>query len=187
MKTCWKCNRDNDDSVCYCAFCGAELKNDAHAEEQRFLDNCHRFLRYERLAYRITGIVFPILALLYVLLAFVYAGYPEQVDEEMIGLVLIPIFVYIIFMFVVYAVLFLGAGLVNLIASFKMTNTLNSVYTDLSVVQRRNGSAKRIVFAAFFNSIALVFVIINFVRFKSNKQLVERIIAKQKGTFNSFN
>ncbi len=49
-----------------------------------------------------------------------------------------------------------------------------------SVVRKRCGSVGMIVLGAIFNSIAMAFIIVNFVRTKTNAAAFDRIEAEQK-------
>ena len=55
-----------------------------------------------------------------------------------------------------------------------------STETDIAVTRTRCKSVGMIVFAAIFNNVALVFIIINFVKTKMHAAEFDRIEAKQK-------
>lgn len=186
MKTCFNCRYVNDDDACYCASCGADISSGALAEEQRFLDDCRRSLNHERRALRIVGIVFTVIAAIICLgliaaLIGTLASVSDATDEA--ALVTTVSFIAITIDLFVYVPWLLVTGIVNLVSASRTEKAMDAVYTDLSAVVRRNGSVKRIVFGAFFNSIAMIFIIINFSKLKSNRALIERIIARQSQTF----
>ena len=54
-----------------------------------------------------------------------------------------------------------------------------ALYKDFRAAHKRCNSIGMIIFGYFFNTIALVFYVINFVRMKSNKAMAERILTRQ--------
>ena len=71
-----------------------------------------------------------------------------------------------------------------IIVDFKMVKRVEfyqgCMETDISVTRTRCKSVGMIVFAAIFNNVALVCIIINFVKTKMHAAEVDRIEAKQK-------
>lgn len=195
MKTCWNCHTANVDEAGYCASCGADLSTGALAEEKRFLDDCRRSLGHERRALRIVGIVFIVFCAIMMLMlllmflneaatvSFIIDDVGDGAADDIAFAGAAVFMLALIYLFVYFAV-FLASGIVNLVSASRTGKMLDMVYTDLSAVNKRNGSAKRIVFAAFFNTIAMIFIIINFSRLKKNSALVERIIARQNASQN---
>lgn len=178
MKTCWRCHTSNGDGAGYCASCGADLSTGVLAEEQRFLDDCRISLRHERRALRIFGIVFIVFcAITLAVMPLIFISVRNAYITAF-ALILAELYLF------VYFAMFLAIGIVNLVSASRTGKAIDAVYTDLSAVNKRNGSAKRIVFAVFFNTIAMIFIIINFSRLKKNSALVERIIAKQNASQN---
>ncbi len=176
---CPRCNNELDDGSNFCRFCGATLdqSNDAR-EEQEFLDTTHRLLRWERTAWSITGKVFLILgiviAALYGLIGFIALFAVMDGDESAFFAAFMGLF-YGIFL----GGMFIAIGIVSRIACNKIPQYLDSMYTDFLPTRDRCGSIGMIVFTALFNEIALVFFIINFVRMKSCKNIINRILSRQ--------
>ena len=69
MRYCTNCGNAIPDEASFCGVCGtpAAISQDQYAydEEKAFLDYTHRFLRYERLAWKISGVVFLIISLVF--------------------------------------------------------------------------------------------------------------------------
>ena len=99
------------------------------------------------------------------------------------------VLVLLSFVFVMYSFYFLLIGLlgylppavVSLVMLKKVEYYENTVYTDVSIARKRCISVGMIVFAAIFNKIALIFIIINFVKTRKNAAAFDRIEAAQKG------
>lgn len=184
MAFCANCGSKIPDGGMFCVECGTPVATVVPvapvatnvAEEQEFLDTTHRLLRWEQKAWRITGTVFTILgavfAAIFTLVALI--GVMVGEDGEFFAMFF---FVYAI----VYGGIFLGVGFLNMKAAQKIPQYLSRLYTDFKFAEDRCGSVGMMIFTIFFNEVALVFFIINFVRMKSNKPLIERIVAKQRG------
>ncbi len=179
---CPRCNNELDDGSNFCRFCGATLdqSNDAR-EEQDFLDTTHRLLRWERKAWSISGKVFLIVGIVFAaifgLMALIGFGSINNagVEDAFFAASGIIGFVYAI----VFGGMFIAIGIVCNTASNKIPRYLDSMYTDFLPTRDRCGSIGMIVFTALFNEIALVFFIINFVRMKSCKNIINRILSRQ--------
>lgn len=174
MSYCTNCNRPLPDGSAFCGYCGKPL-NDASdvGKEQEFLNQTNRLLRWERTAWRICGTVFIIcgivFSVLFSLLTLVGIAYEDY---------------FSIGFFFVYALLFggmfLAIGIVNRVAANKLNAYTDSLYTDFHPTLQRCGSIGMLVFTAFFNEIALIFFLINFVRMKTNKNLICQILSRQQ-------
>lgn len=178
---CPKCGNELIDGSNFCRFCGETLTqgNDTN-EEQDFLDTTHRLLRWERKAWSIGGkflIIFGIIfAAIYALFGFI-GVFASVEDESAIALAFVG-FLYAILI----GGMLIGLGIVNRIACDKIPRYLDSMYNDFKPTEDRCGSIGMIVFTYFFNNIALVFFVINFVRMKTNKALIQRILNRQART-----
>ena len=75
---------------------------------------------------------------------------------------------------------YIPIAIINLIMANKINYYQEAVYTDLPAARKRCGSVGMIVFGYLFNKIALIFIIINFIRTKNNAAL-DGIEAGQKG------
>lgn len=173
MNICKFCGLENADESRFCSGCGAMLEqsNDALAEEQSLLDGYYRFFKYERLSWKIGGIVMLALSLTFIGFGFLFLLIAAIADTEELAAVF--------GIYLVYGLLFLPIAII----SFKMVpraeHYMNTLYTDINPVITRTSSIGMLIFAGFFNEIALVFIIINFVRTKCNKHLLSRIAFRQ--------
>lgn len=173
MNTCKSCGLENADESRFCSGCGAMLEqsNDALAEEQSLLDGYYRFFKYERLSWKIGGIVMLALSLTFIGFGFLFLLIAAIADTEELAAVF--------GLYLVYGLLFLPVAIVN----FKMVSRaeyyMNTLYTDIKPVITRTSSIGMFILSGFFNEIALVFIIINFVRTKRNGNLLSRIAFRQ--------
>lgn len=169
MKTCFNCGNQIPEGYQFCPHCGtAAQAPDYIAEEQQFLDDTHRFLRYERIPWKIYGIVFTILGGVFAFLGLLLTIAMVAAADAFLGGLMGGVYFFC-------GALFVAVGIVNFKLVPKIDFYLERVYTDPKTVFARTESIGMIVFCAFFNEIALIFYIINFVRMKTNKNVVERI------------
>lgn len=202
MRYCTNCGREIAEGTAFCSNCGARVNVETPApapvpapvpvpvapavsheemnrQENEFLETTHRLLRWERKAWSITGkvftimgIIFAVLFMLFVFLGIVLVAAGE--DEGGAAAIVVGL---------VYAIIlggmFIVIGIVNNKAGKKIPQYLDTLYTDFSLAYKRCGSVGMMIFAIFFNTIALVFFIINFVRMKSNRAVIERIMRNQ--------
>lgn len=142
-------------------------------EAKEFVETTRRLLRWEAKAWKITGIVGIILAAVYAGLFFLCAlillaedpGYGEFVT---MGGMFIGYAIY-------FLILLLPIGIISLKSAEKISYYLNTIDQDLRPTVKRCGSIGMLVFTAIFNGVHLVFFIINFVRMKTNKKLIQAI------------
>lgn len=181
---CSKCSAQIPDNSKFCGVCGAPVqttygqtsytppvaKEYTLAEEKESLDNFARFFKYERLAWKIEGIVILVLSCLFAGLGFIF--FMATIAEEF--------FAGVGTIYMLYGLLFLPVAIVNLKMVSRAEHYMNIVYTDAAAVEERAGSVGMIVLAAFFNSIALVFIIINFVRSKTEKDVLKSAQRRQE-------
>ncbi len=174
MKYCMNCGKELADGIHFCDSCGAAV--DTHSLEQEYLNNTHRFLRYERLAWKIYGIVWIcIVALLALATGILFIALAAAVASGSEPEILLIPMVYLI----MYLIIFVPVAIANLVMPKKLDYYLKTLYTDIRPAQKRISEVGMIVYAAFFNEIALIFVIINFARAKSNRALADRIAQNQ--------
>lgn len=184
MAFCANCGSKIPEGGMFCVECGtpvaavapvAPVASNA-AEEQEFLDVTHRLLRWEQKAWKIAGIVFTIVGAAFAAIFSLVALIGVMLGED--G----EFFTMFFFLYaILYGGIFLALGFINTKAAGKIPAYLSRMYTDFKFAEDRCGSVGMMVFTIFFNEVALVFFIINFVRMKSNKPLIERIVAKQRG------
>ena len=141
-------------------------------DEKKFLDDTHKFLRWERKAWSIAGKVQLILGIVYAALFLLLGIILAAAESPAAGAVML---VYA----VIFGLLFIGLGIVGLKAAEKIPQYTDTLYKDFRAAYKRCTSIGMIVFCYFFNTISLVFFIINFVRLKSNRAMCDRILSRQ--------
>ncbi len=184
---CNKCSAQIPDNSKFCGVCGAPVpqsyaedngytqpvnepvKEYTLAQEKECLDNFARFFKYERLAWKIEGIVILVLSCLFAGLGFIF--FMATIAEEF--------FAGVGAIYMLYGLLFLPVAIVNLKMVSRAEHYMNIVYTDAAAVEERAGNVGMIVLAAIFNSIALIFIIINFVRSKTEKDILKSAQCRQ--------
>lgn len=88
-----------------------------------------------------------------------------------------------IYLFVFFTgIFFVPMIIISFIAANKTKHYVDIAENDLSSTAERMSSVKMLVFSALFNSYSAVFFIINFVRTKTNADVIQNIIAKQGGS-----
>lgn len=191
MKYCAQCGKEMIDEALFCPECGAAVTNPAPEvaepveavvlsadaqEEQEFLDMTHRILRWERKAWSIAGKAFLITGIAFAALFLLCAMAFIAIGDEMAfaGTAYV-------FMGLIYGGLFIGLGIVNRIAADKTAQYLDGMYTDFRPALDRCGSVGMLVFSVILGAISPIFFIINFVRIKSGRRVIERILANQSG------
>lgn len=71
-------------------------------------------------------------------------------------------------------------GIVGMTISSKLDDYQKDIYNDFAQSSEKIATVSKIILGAFFNSIAMIFAIILFVKTKSNKDLIDKITEKQK-------
>ena len=144
-------------------------------EEKEFLDQTHRLLRWERKAWNIagkvgliTGIVFPAIYLISAIVS-AFAGDSDSA----------PLSALFVFYSIIYIAVLLVPGIVCLKAAGRIPQYTDTLYKNFDAAHKRCGSIGMIVFCYLFNGVALVFYVINFVRMKTNKPIIDRILTRQ--------
>lgn len=99
--------------------------------------------------------------------------YNTYAEDEAAALMVVGI------LFIVYGVVFLPVAIVNLVIKSKVGKYRDKLYTDCTDGVKHASSVGTIVLGAIFNSIALIFIIINFIFMKRNRETFERIKANQ--------
>lgn len=137
-----------------------EESSSTKEEQQALLDNIYARLKNERLCWKIFG--------------FVWIGY----------IALFTILGFIVPELFVYVVLFAPLIIINFKMIGKVDYYMNTLYTDCEPVVKRCSSVGMIVFGALFNTVAMIFIIINFVNVKSNEKTLKDIKQNQD-TYNN--
>lgn len=191
MRYCVNCGKALVEGAAFCSSCGASVTakspdpvpvNDVELNEREhaFLENTHRLLRWERKAWSIaakvfiiTGIVFAALFMLFALIGIIFI-----IDGDSFGGGMLT---GIGFMYaIIFGVMFIALGIVSKKAEEKLPQYIETVYTDFSLSYNRCGNIGMLIFSVLLGVVSPVFFIINFVRMKSNRAAIERIIRKQK-------
>lgn len=201
MSFCTKCGKELMEGATFCGGCGAPVKvveqaepmeaeqvlesqvypaepisatdhSGLYAEEKECLDNYYKLLKWERISWSISGKVMLILGIIFVAL-FALIGFIAAVEEPFVGVLM---FVYVM----IYGAIFFPFAIISLKMVGKVQYYMDTLYTDIRPTVKRCGSIGMIVFEYFFGTISPVFFIINFVRTKCNKDVINRIIAHQQ-------
>lgn len=190
MRYCMKCGQEIPEGAAFCAGCGTPVQpptpsaapvfnEGLYQEECEFLANTHRLLRWEQKAWSIAskvliivGIVFAAIFMLFFLIGLIIAAAGESYGG---GMFMVIGFIYA----VIFGGLFIALGIVNKKAGQKLPQYIDTVYTDFSITYKRCGSVGMLVFSILFGAVSTIFFIINFVRMKSNRATIERIMKNQ--------
>ena len=144
-------------------------------EDKEFMENTRRFLRWEKKAWKLTGIFFIAIGALFGGLFLLLAIAMMAIgDDEAIALSII----YVVYA-LLYGAMFLGIGIVQLIASNKIPYYLDRIDTDFAAVEKRCGSIGMMVFTGLFGTVPVIFFAINFARIRSCSKRIQHIIACQ--------
>ena len=190
---CTNCGREVESGAAFCVGCGTPVETGVTApavypvvsgemdrEENAFLETTHRLLRWEQKAWRIgykvfliLGIVFAAVFMLVFLIGLISAVGGDSYGGGVaagVGLTYA----------IIFGGMFIVIGIICKKACGKVTQYLETVYTDFSITYKRCGSVGMLIFTILFGEVAAVFFIINFVRMKSNRAVIERIMRKQR-------
>ncbi len=183
MKYCAHCGHQLQDQAKFCERCGTPTVSESaqFKEEKDFLDMTHRFLKYERIAWRVLGIFALVFGILYFVFGLlILAGAAglvlSEVPQSAFALGAITFFLCFA------SILLIGIAVVSLVTAKKIEPHLTGLYLDIHPAVERCSSIPLMILAIFFNKIALIFFLINFFRIRSNRALIERIAAHQNTT-----
>lgn len=178
MLYCEHCNNPLPEGSAFCGFCGNPVRSDSEmSAEQEFLNQTHRLLRWEKTAWRICGKVFLICGIVFGALFSLLSLFGAATGDDFGFGMSVAFFIYAL----IFGGMFIALGIVNRIAAGKVDQYLNSLYRDFRPTLQRCGSIGMLVFTVFFNEIALIFFLINFVRMKTNKRRIQQILSRQLG------
>lgn len=190
MGYCIHCGREIAEGAAYCIGCGApvnaappapaEAPVSAEQEEREFLENTHRLLRWEHKAWSIaakvwiiTGIAFAALYMTIGLIGAIAAA----VGDGFVG----GVFVFMgVFYAILFGGMFIALGIVSKKAAEKLPRYIDTVYTDLSLAYNRCSNVGMLIFNVLLGVVSPIFFIINFVRMKRNRAVIERILQNQQ-------
>ncbi|MBO5912844.1 MAG: zinc ribbon domain-containing protein [Clostridia bacterium] len=146
------------------------------AQEQEQVNTLRQFLNFERTAWKVGTIVLAVVTGLFVLLSMIFfltaidaRGYREDMYVSM-GIT------YLVVSMLVAPMVFIGFKMVP-----KCDEYLSKLNYDLGTVVARCTNIGMIVFSAFFNGIAMIFIIINLAKAKANMEILGRAVDRQKG------
>ena len=186
LKFCTNCGKQLDDHIRFCPICGTALDStipdsraqDILQEEKKCLDQFYRFFKYERLSWKISGIVMLVFSLFIFILSGLVSVIPaiSGVEDslDLVGVIFLFLWISL------YGLLFLPIAIINLKMVKRCDNYMNTLYSDAAPMVKRCNSVGMIVLGAIFNTVAMAFIIVNFVRAKNNAAQLQQIIARQK-------
>lgn len=175
MNFCSQCGSPLADGAMFCSKCGKQVSNTAYnyhneALEQAFLDNTHRFLRWEQKAWHITHKVFLIISIIFsALTVLLFAFIP--VDEVFIAVSITYFFM---------TGMFWGFAVFYKVATTKVDFYLQTLYSDVRHTVNRCGSIGVLILFIIFGSVGTVFFAINFARIKASRTLINNVIERQQ-------
>lgn len=186
MKYCIKCGNELNDDARFCVSCGTAVVQETAPEveiyvanedavliqeEKECLDNFYRFFKYERLAWKISGIVATVLACVFLGIALICLIAAVAADITALAGVMV---------FVMYGLIILPVGIVNLKMVGKAEYYMDIIYRDARPAIKRCNAVGMIVLGALFNTIAMAFIIVNFVLAKTKAPILQRVVERQQ-------
>ncbi len=187
MKYCTKCGNNLMDGSKFCNACGTAVEDttapqtpktdeELRAEEQALLDKFSLGLKHERLAWKISGVVWTVISVFFLVFGLLFGTLMTvaSISEGGEFVVFIPMAIT----YFIMGILYLPIAIINLSMKNKLENYRAKLYTDCKdgINHFRVGS---IVFSALFNNVAMVFTIVYFIQAKNNATVIERIKARQ--------
>lgn len=198
MSYCVKCGKEIEKDAAFCTECGAPVEKEIPTdpeqnkipvqsltfneefdrEEREFLDNTYKLLRWELKAWSIASKVWIIMGIIYAVVFSIYTivGIAMSVSDYFLG-------GFFIGFGTAAAILgggmFIGLGIVSRKASEKLPQYIDTVYTDFSISYKRCGNIGMLIFNVLLGVVSPIFFIINFVRMKANRNVIERILKNQ--------
>lgn len=147
-----------------------ETEEQAAARRQQIIDNFYLRLKWERKAWSITGKVMTIFGGVCagISLICLIAAFATWSDMS-------AFFGVYAYLFFIYALVSLPIGVVGIIMVGKVKKYMDGLYYDCGPAVTRGESIGMIIFNYMFNTVALVFYIINFAHIKMHKSEFEEI------------
>lgn len=169
MKTCLSCNQPIEETATYCPYCGqkqetVEVSSAPSDEREKALYVFRRNLRHERKCWSIFGGVWLGFCIFFFGFSLLYLALAVGLKAPALA-AFSPIFL-------IYTLIFLPLAIISLVMSQKITGYLNQLEIDPNPAVERCGGVWLIVMGALFNEIALIFIILNFIHVKRNKDLL---------------
>ncbi len=169
MKHCPYCNNSMEDAALFCSQCGQKWEQPVSSspepdEKEKAFYVFRRNLRHERKCWSIFGKVWVGFCIFFAAFSILYLMLSLGLESPVLSIFALEFFLY--------PVLLLPAAIINLVMANKITGYLNALETDPNPAVERCGAVWLIVLSALFNNIALIFVIMNFIHVKTNKDLL---------------
>ena len=186
MSFCTYCGSQLENNCNFCQSCGKSANNIQKntkytAEEEKCLDDFKGFLKWERFFYKLAGIIYLVCTIIFASFGLFFllvtsVTYSEYNNYAMY----VPSFLMCIIYLFIALIIYTPVVIINFSLKNRTEKYMNTVHTDIKAVEERCGNVAMIVVSVIFNSPAAIFVIINFVRTKTNKNLIDSISYKQK-------
>lgn len=184
MKYCSACGNNIDDNAAFCGYCGKPTYNRAgdRALQEECLHTLYHRLCTERRVWRIFAFVFLGFTVSFFVPGLLFLC--DLILGSLIGEVLDiangDIFPVMGIVYFIYArSVFLPICIINFVVVSKLNYYVATYYGDVGPTVERCGNPGAIVLGALCNSIALIFIIINFVYIKRNADVFAQIRANQ--------
>ena len=146
------------------------------AQEQEQVNSLRQFLNFERTAWKIGTIALAVVTGLLVFISTIFFILAIDARGRMEDYYTTMGITYLILSMFVAPMAFIGFKMVP-----KCDEYLSMLDRDLGTVVARCTNIGMIVFSAFFNGIAMIFIIINLAKAKANMEILGRAIDRQKG------
>ena len=175
MAFCSNCGTQLAADSAFCTTCGkpADGRRSNPNEEKEFLEVTGRLLRWEQKAWKIGALVFAIIGVAFFAIFSMIAVFGGLFGQLYMEEFLLFFFVYGL----VVGAMFVGVGIANYVPMKRMTSFAEGT-ADFASTRERCESVGMIVYCVFFNSVALVFYLINFIRMKANRHVVDALLQK---------
>lgn len=194
MKYCMHCGQVMPDAATVCGRCGYGAAQNGPVPppvprpdavtDRAVLDQVRVGLRHERTAWKIGGIIFCVFAAIFLLCAIMFgaegsSSYSSSYSRDYALMLQIYAITYAVIAIVAYV----PCAVACFVMTGKCSRYLNNFSGNPGAAVQRCGSVGLIVLGALFNTIALIFIIINFVRCKSNREALERAVRQEEKPF----
>ena len=177
MKICRDCNAQIEDNVSVCPYCGAKQT----AENSTVLMTMMKFLQLEHFAWKFGAIMAIVAVVIYIIAGITMmatGGFiAQRGGSTESGMIVFAGVLYII----IGIMVFIPIVIIGFMMLKKVEYYESVVYTDVSIARARLTSVGMIVFCAIFNTLAMIFYLINFIKTKNSAAELDRIEAEQKG------
>lgn len=193
VKFCPNCGNPTDDKATYIQSAPTGAQNDPRdpALQDECMRSLYNHLRHEKTAWKVCGIVLTVSCALLIFIGIVltvsgigsavinepysYDYQYSSADVYAVGAVSGGA------VLLIYGILFAPVAVIDLIMIGKTQRYIDSLYKDCGEAVTRCGSVGMIVFGALFNEIALIFIIINFVKVKRYRAVFDEVRRLQLG------